>query len=1385
MDCNIPDQPKDLVIVKRVKNDKGETLHEPYCRSMTPQDCSATQIFKHGICRTMIAADCSLTEVFENQKCRPRTKADCRPGERFENGLCKLFTQRECPGIFQVTKINYGGTDDKQRAYDLDEGLCTPLTAGDCPGGYNVSTGRCEGHCKKGEEVLDLAESYNALDQQRGTIRDELLEREDHLYGRYACRKLRANDCHEYEYFENGKCIRRTLVGVDESCPVGTLPMGTVQVPLSDVPLTFSLRNSDNIIKNIMRVGSMQQITDPDKAGSCETDGNCMEVQKISNYNALIRRVRLRTGNEILATYPEEGKVYSLQDNWLRPSHTSQQNSAAVNLEQSAAVRLNSNWTCDKDHYRPSTLDISNCENPDYKSKCITFALMTQTGSSSSLPEYLEYSEMFGRRRRIQVPLEQAKSFCDGQKRYFRGVHDIKKTSNGLCQFINIRPCTPLTQCAPHEAEIKAPTAYTDRQCGCDPEKSYNKPKFSKCILDTAYKSEITQNGYCCWPEKLDLSENECTGQDRHQFRKAYFEHDEDGKQKLVEKYTHRSIPRVRVYDGYTCEPLTQCTNEEYEKGAPTKERTKDRVCTPLTQCGTDQVETKAPTATTDRQCGCTEGQYKKPRVGVYDGFTCEPFTQCTDNEYEKEAPTPDKDRVCAPLTQCMNGLETKAPTATTDRQCKSVETAKDLETYLVQQAQLKLKTDSIPANTYVELELNTDHVGYGEDPLNLEQKAVRLNSEAKCGENEYHSVTIEYCNADNNDDCEPDGRMDPYQYSLVTASKGKRVEPDGTYSNVDMQKIVVPLAMANCEDNEIKAYNTRTGKAIKIPPYGGTSYCNYLRVKKFENGCKPLSDCGEYEHEVAAPTATSDRKCSQNVCTCRNGAPEVTQCKKHQSEQCASCNAGYELLENQCTLKCTESQYKKPIYSKCVLDPAYKSKLTDGRRWPDELSYNEEECTGAWPGFSDYEVPRVRVYDGYTCEPFTQCTDDEYEKEAPTPDKDRVCAPLTQCMNGLETKAPTATTDRQCKSVETAKDLETYLVQQAQLKLKTDSIPANAYVELELKTDHVGYGEDPLKQAGDPQKSRKFVTQMGRANNRRFYGPVDNLEYRMRKETSIVDKFAGTQDMDARREFMASNGRSFFHLSRETETKKMCRPLVATDCTAAQKFINGACVALECQEPLVRNAETQQCRVRVVSDCSATQVLEEGKCRDRTAADCSGVQIFDKGLCRAQTAADCSGQTSYFDTLKQVCRAPRNDSECPNTDMTFDNETFSCVPKPAAPTTCAQGYTLVEKVCVKKEAPPVSPPNTICTATQRFDGTQCVALTAADCFANQVFEGGRCVAKETPQTPPQTPPQEPPANACASTNDMLMSRYLVVDSYSIHVCPAGSLIQAPTTDDA
>ena len=233
--------------------------------------------------------------------------------------------------------------------------------------------------------------------------------------------------------------------------------------------------------------------------------------------------------------------------------------------------------------------------------------------------------------------------------------------------------------------------------------------------------------------------------------------------------------------------------------------------------------------------------------------------------------------------------------------------------------------------------------------------------------------------------------------------------------------------------------------------------------------------------------------------------------------------------------------------------------------------------------GSSDYKVPRVRVYDGYTCEPFTQCNNNEYEKEAPTPDKDRVCAPLTQCINGLETKAPTATTDRQCKSVETAKDLETYLVQQALAfkriltnqpytfgregvdeirgmrkwgenletarkrcsssvacksfsqnpndwtfyyttseqapcdknscdtfrgnygknwtsEVKAKPLPANAYVELELNTDHVEYGEDPLKQAGYPQKkNRKFVTQMGRANNRRFYGP--NLEYKMRKE--------------------------------------------------------------------------------------------------------------------------------------------------------------------------------------------------------------------------------------------------------------------------------------------
>lgn len=124
------------------------------------------------------------------------------------------------------------------------------------------------------------------------------------------------------------------------------------------------------------------------------------------------------------------------------------------------------------------------------------------------------------------------------------------------------------------------------------------------------------------------------------------------------------------------CEPITECTDGEYEMTRPTAKS--NRVCAKVSnECGIDAFETHAPTATSDRQCysktrGCPTGFYMSDPVG---GEVCFPVAVCEHGKtYEVKVPTATSNRDCisvSPQCDLKKGLYEKlSATVLRDREC-------------------------------------------------------------------------------------------------------------------------------------------------------------------------------------------------------------------------------------------------------------------------------------------------------------------------------------------------------------------------------------------------------------------------------------------------------------------------------------------------------------------------------------------------------------------------------------------------------------------------------------------------------------------------------------------------------------------------------------------
>ena len=213
------------------------------------------------------------------------------------------------------------------------------------------------------------------------------------------------------------------------------------------------------------------------------------------------------------------------------------------------------------------------------------------------------------------------------------------------------KKCSEITTCEIDEIEVKASTKTSDRECGCDYEKSFKKD--GKCIdIKSCTENEVETSA----PTKTLDRKCDCD------YNVSYMK---NGK----------------------CTSLTTCNADEYETKTPTKYT--DRKCSKVSTCNENELETSAPTKTSDRKCDCDYEAYYK------ENETCNEISNCSDNKVETSAPTKTSNRQCdcdytkyykeggrcKKILECLpDEFEEKSPTQTSNRICKKRKVCGDME---------------------------------------------------------------------------------------------------------------------------------------------------------------------------------------------------------------------------------------------------------------------------------------------------------------------------------------------------------------------------------------------------------------------------------------------------------------------------------------------------------------------------------------------------------------------------------------------------------------------------------------------------------------------------------------------------------------------------------
>jgi len=194
-----------------------------------------------------------------------------------------------------------------------------------------------------------------------------------------------------------------------------------------------------------------------------------------------------------------------------------------------------------------------------------------------------------------------------------------------------------------------------------------------------------------------------------------------------------------------------------------------------------------------------------------------------------------------------------------------------------------------------------------------------------------------------------------------------------------------------------------------------------------------PVTECQEFEHEVAPPTASADRVCQPNT-ICQHGTEYESVAPTASSDRvCATCTtcAGNQFELQRCgrtrpricatVTQCTSTEFEVRASTatsdrKCGTCSACSSSEFVASPCDGSQDTQCQTVSSCAPGSQWQAVPPTSTSDR-ECRPCSRCAATHFEVHPCGTDRDRRCQRITVCGAGeVEDAPPTASSDRTCK---------------------------------------------------------------------------------------------------------------------------------------------------------------------------------------------------------------------------------------------------------------------------------------------------------------------------------------------------------------------------------
>jgi hypothetical protein len=619
------------------------------------------------------------------------------------------------------------------------------------------------------------------------------------------------------------------------------------------------------------------------------------------------------------------------------------------------------------------------------------------------------------------------------------------------------RQCSALTKCGAGQYEKQAPTETSDRIC--------MDIKPCKAGLFRAGSSQFS-GGRCiaCAPNTYKNSFGHYTTQCR--------------KHSMCDYELEFEAGGASARSDRLCKPISVCGKSEYETKLPS--RTSDRQCATHTQCSKDHWVKKRASRKVDRQCAphlpCMQGRYRTnfnefssgdcvacpeetfktesfieidaktfmPVVSSYK-TQCKKTTQCVEHkEYEKQAATTSSDRVCGKLTQCKPYSEYEATPATTnsDRACAPVFSCPSGRVRVGHGRTTGGRCEKCAKGSFKAFDGTYDTackpfsqctVGYEIRTPSASNDRV-CHAHTKCSKFEYEikkptalsdriCASSTRCQSDQWESKPKTGRSDRHCSSITKCDYSAEFElakPTGTSDRVCKK-------LTPCSAGKQRTGITETSGGI-CQACPAETFKPAQKTPSFRSMCRKVSICdGSHSHQSFAPTATSDRTCTEHD-PCKNWQYEaeapthtsnrvcktITNCKNGQyASQTAT-----KFTDTMCSnIPPCEAGSHRVGYSP---NTAGTCKRCLANMFKSSIGTYQSPCT--WTTRCDsfqYMAERPTKVSDRMCKAITKCSATEYESKPPTKMTDRVCQSHTKCGQGhFESTAATATTDCKCTQI-------------------------------------------------------------------------------------------------------------------------------------------------------------------------------------------------------------------------------------------------------------------------------------------------------------------------------------------------------------------------------